>query len=104
VFEDVLYPRDHFGFTIVLWVLVAHFLLVGILIALFVLFTRHTLLGNAWSAFAQLSESSDVRRHLVDTSTKDDSEVFRILKDKDRAGMRVKIVRRGAEAKVVVLQ
>jgi hypothetical protein len=101
-FQDVLYPRDYVGFTVVMWVLVAHFLLVGLLIVLFVLYTRHTLLGNAWSAFAQLAESPHLRKHIVDISTKTDSETYQHLKDTQSTTLRAKIVGRGAEAEVVV--
>lgn len=103
-FDDVLYPRDYAGFTAIMWVLVAHFLLVGLLVVLFVLYTQHTLLGNAWSAFAQLAESPDMRKHLVDTSTKSDTEAYKRLKDTQYNEMRARIVRRDGEAQVMVGQ
>lgn len=101
-FQDVLYPRGYVGFTVVMWVLVAHFLLVGLLVVLFVLYTHHTLLGNTWSAFAQLAESPHLRQHLVDTSTKTDSDTHQQQRDNQSHRLRAKILRRGGGAQVVV--
>jgi hypothetical protein len=103
-FDDVLYPRDNVGFTAFMWVIVAHFCIVGVLVVLFIISTRHTLLGNSWSAFAQLAESQDVRKHLVDTSTMTDVEVWKRLKDTQSSTLRVKVARQGMEPKVVVAE
>lgn len=103
-FQDVLYPRDSLGFTIILLVLVAHYIVVGVLILLFVLSTRYTLLGNVWSAFAQVAESPDMRKYLIDTSTKTDAEVYQRMKDTKDIDMRARIVRRDGEAEVVAGQ
>jgi hypothetical protein len=101
-FDDVLYPRDNVGFTAFMWVIVAHFCIVGALVVLFVISTRHTLLGNSWSAFAQLAESQDVRKHLVDTSMMTDAEVWKRLTETRSSTLRVKVTRQGMEPRIVV--
>jgi hypothetical protein len=103
-FDDVLYPRDNRGFTAFMWVIVAHFIIVGILVVLFITSTRHTLLGNVWSAFAQLAESQDVRKHLVDTSTMADNEVWKRLDETQASRLRVKVAKQGLDSKVVVAE
>ncbi len=72
--EYVLFPRDCTGFTILMWTIVAHFTIMATLIVLFVKRTRLSLLRNAWSAFAQLAESQDVRDYIANAILKTDSE------------------------------
>ncbi|KAJ4377356.1 hypothetical protein N0V83_000181 [Neocucurbitaria cava] len=101
-FEDVLYPRDYVGFTTLMWVLVTHFCLMAILIVLFVRNTRLTLIGNAWSAFAQVAESHDVKEHVTNANLKNDSDIFKDLKGLQKSNLRARIVARGGGAEVVV--
>ncbi|CAN9254965.1 unnamed protein product [Alternaria alternata] len=74
-FENVVFLGDYVGLTIVLWVLAAHFVVMATLIVMFVRDTRSTLLGNAWSALAQVLESQEVEEHIVGASEKTDSEI-----------------------------
>lgn len=101
-FEDVLYPRDYAGFTIILWALAAHFVVMATLIVMFIKNTRSTLLGNAWSALAQILESQEVREHVVGASEKKDSEFVEELKESRKEGLRASVVRRGEGAEVMV--
>ncbi|KAH7095583.1 hypothetical protein FB567DRAFT_512918 [Paraphoma chrysanthemicola] len=101
-FEDVLYPRDHLGLTLLMWALTAHFIVVAILVVLFVKKTRLTLLGNAWSAFAQLAESREVMELMAGASVKSDAEVLDELKEARKDGLRARVVWQGEGVEVVV--
>lgn len=101
-FENVLYPRDYLGFVLLLWVLTAHFIVLTILVVMFVRKTRSTLLGNAWSALAQIIESQEVKEHLIGASEKSDSEILKDLKEAQKSGLRARIVRRDDGAEVTV--
>ncbi|KAH6619007.1 hypothetical protein C7974DRAFT_474730 [Boeremia exigua] len=102
VFENILYPQDSLGFVILLWVLVAHVVIMAALVVMFVRNTRSTLLGNAWSALAQILESQEVREHIVGASEKSDSEMLEELKDARKEGLRARVVRRGEGSEVMV--
>ncbi|KAH7408665.1 hypothetical protein DE146DRAFT_786082 [Phaeosphaeria sp. MPI-PUGE-AT-0046c] len=94
-FSNVLYPRNSLGFILLLWALVAHYIIMATIVVLFVSRTRLTLLGNAWSAFSQLAESADVKEYVEDASSKNDSTVLRELRSKKNEGLRARLVRRG---------
>lgn len=101
-FENVLFPRDYVGLTIVSWALVAHFVIMATLIVMFVRDTCSTLLGNAWSALAQILESQEVEEHIVGASKKTDSEISKELKKAQQGGLRARVVHRGGSFEVVV--
>jgi hypothetical protein len=101
-FENVLYPRDYLGFVLLLWVLTAHFIVMTILVVMFVRKTRSTLLGNAWSALAQIIKSQELKEHLIGASEKSDSEILKDLKEAQKSGLRARIVRRDDGAEVTV--
>jgi hypothetical protein len=101
-FEDVLYPRDHLGLTLLMWALTAHFIIVAVLVVLFVQKTRLTLLGNAWSAFVQVAESQEVMEHMAGASVRNDSQVLQALKESQKNGLRARVVWQGEGAEVVL--
>jgi hypothetical protein len=101
-FENVLYPRDYLGLTILMWVLAAHIVIIAVLVVLFVQKTRLTLLGNAWSAFAQVAESREIMEHIAGASVRSDSEVLEDLKEAGGGNLRARVVRRGEAAEVIV--
>jgi hypothetical protein len=94
-FSNVLYPRNSLGFILLLWALVAHHIIVATIVVLFVSKTRLTLLGNAWSAFSQMADSTDVKEYVGDAGSKDDSTVLTGLRSKEKEGLRARLVRRG---------
>jgi hypothetical protein len=101
-FENVLYPRNYTGLTILMWTLVAHFALLTLLVVLFVTKTRLTLLGNAWSAFTQVAESSEVREYIAGASLTDDSTLLNQMRVRGKKDLRARLVRRGDGAEVTV--
>lgn len=101
-FEDVLYPRDHLGLTLLMWALTAHFIVVAVLVILFVQKTRLTLLGNAWSAFVQVAESQEVMEHMAGASVRNDSQVLEALKESQKNRLRARVVWQGEGAEVVL--
>jgi hypothetical protein len=101
-FEDVLYPRDHLGLTLLMWALTAHFIVVAVLVVLFVQKTRLTLLGNAWSAFVQVAESQEVMDHMAGASVRNDSQVLEALKESQKNRLRARVVWQGEGAEVVL--
>ena len=101
-FGDVLYPRDYTGFTLLLWALAAHFAVMAVLIVMFLRNTQSTLLGNAWSALAQIFESHEVKEHVVGASIKNDSEILKELADLKEYTLRARLVRRGDGTQIVV--
>jgi hypothetical protein len=101
-FENVLYPRNYIGITILMWTLVAHFAILATLVVLFVTKTRLTLLGNAWSAFAQVSESKEVREYVAGASLMDDSMLLKQLHNSEKDTLRARVVKRGDGAEVTV--
>ncbi|KAH7085944.1 hypothetical protein BKA63DRAFT_29688 [Paraphoma chrysanthemicola] len=101
-FEDVLYPRDRLGLTLLMWALTAHFIVVAVLVVLFVKKTRLTLLGNAWSAFAQVAESREVMELMAGASVKSDAEVLDELKEAQKDRLRARVVWQGEGVEIVV--
>jgi hypothetical protein len=101
-FVDVLYPQSTTGLMIVLWTLLVHLALVCVLVVTFVRTTKYTLLGDAWSAFSQMAESNDVQEHFKDGTLKTDSDVQRNLKQRDRAGLRARLVGREDKAEIAI--
>jgi hypothetical protein len=93
-FADVLQPQDDRGFTVLLWTLVAHCVIVVTVVVLFVTKTRLTLLGNAWSAFSQMAGSLDMKEHIRDMESKDDSTAIEELKGK-KAKLRARLINNG---------
>jgi hypothetical protein len=100
-FGDVQYPRHTFGFMVMMWALVAHYLVVSLVVVLFVSKTRLTLLGNAWSAFSQMAGSAEVMEY-VGNGTRDDGSVEKELREGKNRGLRARIVRRGEGVEFVV--
>jgi hypothetical protein len=101
-FENVLYPRNYIGLTIMMWTLVAHFALFTLLVVLFITKTRLTLLGNAWSAFAQVAESHEVRQYVAGASLTNDSTLLKRLRKSGKGDLRARVVERGEGAEVAV--
>ncbi|CAO2647788.1 Nn.00g087100.m01.CDS01 [Neocucurbitaria sp. VM-36] len=101
-FDDVLYPRDYIGFTTLMWVLVAHFFIMATLIVLFVTKTRLTLLGNAWSAFAQVAESHEAKEYVANASLKNNSRILKDLQEIHRSNLRARVIARGEGAEIAV--
>jgi hypothetical protein len=99
-FENVLFLGDYVGLTIVLWVLAAHFVVMATLIVMFVRNARSTLLGNPWSALAQVPESQEVEEYIVGASEKTDSEISKELQ-KSQRGLRARVEHRGGSFEVV---
>lgn len=85
-----------------MWAIVAHLFTVEVLIILFIKRTRLSLLGNAWSAFAQVAESREVDENTANMTLKTDSEVSKDLdsKKRTRVNLEAKIV---AGEKVVMV-
>ncbi|RYO33399.1 hypothetical protein AA0113_g11672 [Alternaria arborescens] len=100
-FENVLFPRDYVGLTIVLWVLAAHFVIMATLIVMFVRDTRSTLLGNVWSALAQILESEEVEEHILGASEKTDPEISKELQKSQQGGLRARVEHRGGSFEIV---
>jgi hypothetical protein len=100
-FGEVPIPQHTFGFKIMMWTLVAHYLVVGLIVVLFVSKTKLTLLGNAWSAFSQMAESAEVRKY-IGKGTRDDGAVERELGKGKNKGLRARIVRREDGVEFVV--
>jgi hypothetical protein len=94
-FGNVQYPRHTFGFMLMTWVLVAHYLVMSLIVVMFVSKTRLTLLGDAWSAFSQMAESSEVKHYIGERSVRTESTVIRELGEGRDANLRARIVRRG---------
>jgi hypothetical protein len=101
-FENVLYPRNTLGFTILMWALVAHFAIMCTLIALFVTNTEFMLLGNAWSAFAQIAESQAVMEYALGARAKTDAEVLSATKNSDHDNLRARLVQTEEEARIAI--
>jgi hypothetical protein len=101
-FDNVLYPRDYVGLTVLMWTLVAHFAILTTLVVLFVTKTRLTLLGNAWAAFMQVAESKELKDSVAGANLMDDATLLRRLRQSGRVGLRARIVRRGDGAESVV--
>jgi hypothetical protein len=101
-FENVLYPRSYTGLTILVWTLVAHFALLTWLVVLFVTNTRITLLGNAWSAFAQVAESQGVKEYIAGASLTDDSTLLNQMRGSGKGDLRARLVRKGDGAEVKI--
>jgi hypothetical protein len=100
-FGEMPYPRHTFGFKIMMWTLVGHYLVVSLIVVLFVSKTKLTLLGNAWSAFSQMAESAEVREYIGKVA-REDGAVERELKEGKNKGLRARIVRRGDGVEFVV--
>lgn len=101
-FENVLYPQDHLGLTILMWLLAAHIAVIAVLLVLFVQKTRLTLVGNAWPAFAQIAASQDVMENMADASGKTDSEILEDFKSAGKGHLRARVVWRGEGSEVVL--
>jgi hypothetical protein len=101
-FEDVLYPRDHLGLTLLMWALTAHFIVVAVLVVMFIQKTHLTLLGNAWSAFVQVAASPEVMEHMAGASIQNDAQVLAALKESRKHGLRARVVWQGETAELVV--
>ncbi|KAF2027998.1 hypothetical protein EK21DRAFT_91086 [Setomelanomma holmii] len=101
-YVDVLYPQSRLGFTILLWSVVAHCLVVTLLLALFINSTKLTLLGSSWSGFSQMAESRDVRAHFKETSLIDDYAVLKELRARGDAEIRARVVKRGNTAAIAI--
>jgi hypothetical protein len=91
----VQYPRHTFGFMLMTWALVAHYLVVSLIVVLFVSKTRLTLLGDAWSAFSQMAESSEVKSYVGERGARNDETVVKELREGRDTNLRARIVRRG---------
>ncbi|KAF2821369.1 hypothetical protein CC86DRAFT_470601 [Ophiobolus disseminans] len=102
MYKEVLYPQQNVGLMFVLWVLVAHHVLVAVLVVLFIRKTRFTLLGNAWSAFSQMSESPEVKAYIGAASLKSDGEVVQHLKAGKHGDLRARLVNRGEAVEMTV--
>jgi hypothetical protein len=94
-FGNVQYPRHTFGFMLMTWALVAHYLVVSLIVVLFVSKTRLTLLGDAWSAFSQMAESSEVKSYVGERGARNDETVVKELREGRDTNLRARIVRRG---------
>ena len=77
-FATVLFPQTHLGFWLVVIVLGAHVTLVALITVGFLMFSKHTFLGNHWQSIAQLQgpETDDL---LARTRMATDSDVKRAL-------------------------
>lgn len=71
LFVAQLYPQGFAGYAVVAGICVAHLALVAVCVVVFVRTTRHSLLGNTWSAVAQVAvpevlagERDDDRRRI----------------------------------------
>jgi hypothetical protein len=101
-FQDVLYPRDYTGLNILMWTLAAHFLLLTMLVMLFVTKTRLTLLGNAWSALAQVAEGQEVSIYIAGASLMDDSTLLERMRVSGEGELRARLVSKGDGAEIKV--
>lgn len=101
-FSNTLYPRNSLGLILLLWALVAHYIVVATIVVLFVSKTRLTLLGNAWSAFSQMAESTEVKEYVGDAWSRDDSIVLEESRSDEKEGLRARLVKRGDVAEFVV--
>lgn len=79
VSQRVDVPNQWLGFGVVTGLLGLHAVLVGAAVVLFLRRTRHSLLGNAWQAVAQVS-SADTRETVRCASNMTDREVGRMLR------------------------
>jgi hypothetical protein len=101
-FQDVLYPRNYTGLNILMWTLAAHFLLLTMLVMLFVTKTRLTLLGNAWSALAQVAEGQEVSMYIAGASLMDDSTLLERMRVSGEGELRARLVSKGDGAEITV--
>ena len=87
-FTTVLFPQAHMGFWLVTVALAAHITLVALIAIGFILYSRHTLLGNHWQSIAQLQgpETDDL---LARTRMATDSDVKRALQTAGYEDVRV---------------
>lgn len=92
-FANILYPQDYFDFMLLISVMVLHFAVMLVLVVIFIAKTRLTLLGNAWSTFSQIAESSDLKEYIVDATLKDDYQILKESKAGERGAARARIVR-----------
>ncbi|KAF2824836.1 hypothetical protein CC86DRAFT_47604 [Ophiobolus disseminans] len=76
-----LVPVVGWGFWTVLALASTHFVLCIIITVLFVGHTNHSLLGNAWAAFAQVASTEEAHLLMRDGTLRPDKNVSRMLKE-----------------------
>ncbi|KAF2133450.1 hypothetical protein P153DRAFT_381879 [Dothidotthia symphoricarpi CBS 119687] len=77
--STVVVPMQWVGFIVIMVLLAIHFILILAATILFLTKTKHSLLGNAWQAFAQIA-SKDVDHTIQYAANTTDNEVQQFLK------------------------
>ncbi|KAF2680708.1 hypothetical protein K458DRAFT_434273 [Lentithecium fluviatile CBS 122367] len=90
-YVDRLAPISRRGYWTVMGILATHIVVCGITTYLFFSRTRHSLLGNVWAAYAQVTQTEQAQTLLRDGTIMSDREVLRVLKSQDGALKRYRV-------------
>ncbi len=90
LYETASFPQSRRGLATVLFVLIAHLVLVVITVTLFYTSTQYSMVGNAWQATAQ-TMTADTEAILSKSGMATDKEIEQMLKRAGKGRVRVRL-------------